>query len=204
MSLPNETRVADLLKAYVPQEVLTPELICSIQAYLDLLLKWNARTNLTAVRDPEVLVQRQFGESLFCARLLPEVGNLLDFGSGAGFPGIPIQMVRPGLHVTLAESQGKKASFLREAVRALNLTCEVWPKRVEALPADLVFDIVTMRAVDASATMLPIASARVAKGGLLVRYTRSGELDRPKGWQVTADLAVPCSAGRLQLLKRPV
>src|SRR5260370_9522 len=109
----------------------------------DLLLKWNARTNLTAIRDPEEIVRRHFGESLFAARHLnpttpdPSPMTLLDFGSGAGFPGLPIALLRPDLQVTLAESQNKKAAFLREAVRTLILpNVEVWDARVEALPAN--------------------------------------------------------------------
>ena len=95
-----------------------------LSAYLDLLLKWNARTNLTAIREPEEIVRRHFGESLFAGTAarrsaLRRDASLLDFGSGAGFPGLPIQLLLPDLRVTLAESQGKKASFLREAVRTL-------------------------------------------------------------------------------------
>ncbi len=83
-------------------------LIPKLSLYLDLLLKWNARTNLTAIRDPEEIVRRHFGESLFTAAHLPAAQTLLDFGSGAGFPGLPIALFLPQLRVTLAESQNKK------------------------------------------------------------------------------------------------
>ena len=191
------TRISDLLAPYSAHLAVTEELLSAVQAYVDLLLKWNARTSLTAVRDPEELVQRQVGESLFAAQLVPDAGSLLDFGSGAGFPGVPIQLVRPQVHVTLAESQGKKAGFLREAVRTLSLPSAVWAQRVENLPPGITFDVVTMRAVDASTSMLPIAGARVAAGGSLIRFTAGSNSETLDGWSVTSDLAVPRSLGRL-------
>src|ERR1700686_1797783 len=110
----SEFAIADLLTPYLPDPPAT--LLPQLSLYLDLLLKWNARTNLTAIRDPEEIVRRHFGESLFAARRLalseiaPVAITLLDFGSGAGFPGLPIALLRPAVQVTLAESQNKKAA----------------------------------------------------------------------------------------------
>ncbi len=191
------SRIADLLEPYIAELAVTDELLTAIQTYVQLLLRWNARTSLTAVRDPEELTQRQVGESLFAAQLVPEAGTLLDFGSGAGFPGIPLQLVQPQLQITLAESQGKKAGFLREAIRTLGLTSTVWAQRVENLPADRHFDVVTMRAVDASASMLPFAAQRIAARGSLLRFTAESDSEMLDGWAVTADLTVPLSRGRL-------
>ena len=150
------------------------ELLEKLSAYLDLLVRWNARTNLTAVRDPEEMVTRHFGESLFAgrllARLLGDGGRVLDFGSGAGFPGLPIKLLAPGLHVTLAESQGKKATFLREAQRAVGVD-EVWARRVEEMPEARRFEAVTLRAVDKMDVALTAAAVRVAPGGLMVVLT---------------------------------
>src|SRR5947209_9573098 len=115
----SEAEIADLLVPYLPDPPAT--LLPQLSSYLDLLLKWNARTNLTAIRDPEEIVRRHFGESLFAAQHLGHPDTLLDFGSGAGFPGLPIALLRPDIHVTLAESQNKKATFLREVVRTFNL-----------------------------------------------------------------------------------
>ena len=126
-----------------------PELLRQLLAYLELLLRWNSRTNLTAVRTPEEIVRRHFGESLLLARLCPEESqSVLDLGSGAGFPGLPLQLAWPEVHVTLAESQGKKAAFLREVVRELHLPAEVWAGRAEELASSRTFDLVAMRAVD--------------------------------------------------------
>src|SRR5277367_6238834 len=118
-----ESAITNLLTPYLPEIPTTLPL--QLSTYLDLLLKWNARTNLTAIRDPEEIVRRHFGESLFAARhIARSTQTLLDFGSGAGFPGLPIQLLRPKIAVTLAESQNKKATFLREAIRTLNLPTE--------------------------------------------------------------------------------
>ncbi len=139
--------VLDSLLAAAGLEPLTPEVRSKFDHYLALILRWNARMNLTAVRDPQEILSRHFLESIACARKLPEgIGSLLDFGSGAGFPGIPIALCRPEILVTLAESQSKKAAFLREAVRTLGLNSEVFGGRAEELTAQ--FDCATLRAVD--------------------------------------------------------
>jgi 16S rRNA (guanine527-N7)-methyltransferase len=90
------------------------------EVYLSLFVRWNSRTNLSSVREPEAILSRHFVESIACARALPSgLSTLLDFGSGGGLPGVPIALCRPEIAVTLAESQGKKAAFLQEAVRSL-------------------------------------------------------------------------------------
>src|SRR5271169_2870056 len=105
----SEPAIASLLTPYLPQA--PASILPQLSTYLDLLLKWNARTNLTAIRDPEEIVRRHFGESLFAARHLDpsspdsNATTLLDFGSGAGFPGLPIALLRCDIQVTLAESQ---------------------------------------------------------------------------------------------------
>jgi 16S rRNA (guanine527-N7)-methyltransferase len=105
------------------------------------------------------------------APLLGAGSTVLDLGSGAGFPGLPIQLLLPEVRVTLAESQNKKASFLREVVRTLGLRqTEVWAGRAEDLPAEQRFEAVTLRAVDRMEVALEVARGRVVKGGWLVRY----------------------------------
>jgi 16S rRNA (guanine527-N7)-methyltransferase len=172
MATLSEPRISVLLEPYLGSFSPPSSLYTQLSAYLDLLLKWNTRTNLTAIREPEEIVRRHFGESLFTGQHLPARlpvdATLLDFGSGAGFPGLPIQLLCPNLRVTLAESQGKKASFLREAIRTLNLPTEVWPARVETMPPERRFDIVTLRAVDHMQQALATAKPRVATGGWLV------------------------------------
>lgn len=164
-------RIAELLQPFqdaaipsAPSFLLTERHLNNISTYIDLLLRWNAHINLTAVRDEKSIVTRHFGESLFAARITQthEPTRLADIGSGAGFPGLPIKIFMPDLHVTLIESNQKKATFLREVIRALVLTdIEVFARRAEDFPAASA-DLVTLRAVERFNVVLPIASRIVA------------------------------------------
>jgi len=144
--------------------------IKKFEKYLALLLKWNARMNLTAIRDPKEINRRHFVESITCAQALPiGITTLLDFGSGAGFPGIPIALCRPEISVTLAESQSKKAAFLQEVVRTLGLSARVFSGRAESLREQ--FDCVTLRAVDRMGDAVAAASELVRIGGCVAVFT---------------------------------
>ena len=146
------------------------------ESYLSLILRWNARINLTAIRDEDGILSRHFVESIACARALPAgIATLLDFGSGAGFPGIPIALCRPEIAVTLAESNGKKAAFLQEATRVLDITAKVHSERAELLPNP--FDCVTLRAVDRMSQAVKAASLLVAPGGWLALMTTRTEVN---------------------------
>lgn len=149
--------------------------VTGFEQYLSLLLRWNARVNLTAIRDEEGILSRHFVESIVCARTLPaEISTLLDFGSGAGFPGIPIAICRPEIAVTLAESQGKKAAFLNEVIRLLGLSAKVHSGRAEALAPE--FDCVTLRAVDRMREATKAAGQLVRAGGWLAPMTTGAEV----------------------------
>ena len=170
-TLPDET-IQQLLEPYLAPfggGMLSTPLIAQVSEYLDLLIRWNARVSLTAIRHPEEIIQRHFGESFFTAahlatRLNPGT-EVLDYGSGPGFPGLPIQMLLPSIRVTVAESQAKKVAFLREVIRTLGLQAEVWPRRVEEMPSNRRFNAVTMRAVEKMATTVEDAATRVREGG---------------------------------------
>jgi 16S rRNA (guanine527-N7)-methyltransferase len=110
--------------------MLEPEHLDQFRKYLDLLLTWNRKINLTAITDPEQVLDKHFLDSLAAAPLVPR-GRLIDVGSGAGFPGLAIAIVRPDVQVSLLESTGKKASFLRTVIHELGLNCEVLEMRVE-------------------------------------------------------------------------
>jgi 16S rRNA (guanine527-N7)-methyltransferase len=145
--------------------------------YLGLLLKWNSKLNLTAVREPDAIIRRHLVESIQCGQALPRFPGqptLLDFGSGAGLPGIPIAICRPEIRVTLAESQKKKAAFLREAGRSLDLKTEVFDGRVEEMGPDRLFSMVTMRAVDKMAYSCRVALSRMALEGEMVIFVTEG------------------------------
>ena len=169
-----------------------------LERLLTLLLQWNAKMNLTAIRDPESIVERHFGESLFLAFRLPKFQSLLDFGSGAGFPGLPIQLLHQETHVTLAESQRKKATFLREAVRQLMLPSVVLEERL-ASPAQF-FDVITLRAVDkmdrafATATEMKPQSIYVLSSTAIHSRLIIGSPLR--GFKLANDWKVPQSSSR--------
>lgn len=147
------------------------ETIELLTKYLNLLLKWNARTNLTAIRNPEEIVKRHFGESLAVSSLLGAEFNLsgktlFDVGSGAGFPGVPIALTQPNLQVTLIESQSKKAAFLKGLVRELDMrNCLVFAGRAESI--DIQANFVSMRAVDRAESTIPVAHSLLVPRGTL-------------------------------------
>jgi 16S rRNA (guanine527-N7)-methyltransferase len=150
----------------------------TLSRYLKLLTHWNNKMNLTAVRDPEVLVRLHLAECLRAAQRIPAgVETVLDFGSGAGFPGIPTQIVRPELRVTLAESQKKKAAFLREAVRDLGLSgASVHTGRVEDMHGSSIFDLVTLRAVDKMGEAMGATLPRMRSRGICMVLTSHSQV----------------------------
>ncbi len=99
------------------------QLAGAIRCYIELLLLWNQKINLTAIRKPREILERHFGESIFAAHAVAiSAGRLADLGSGAGFPGLALKLVCPGLTVQLIEANTKKAVFLSEVCRVLNLS----------------------------------------------------------------------------------
>jgi 16S rRNA (guanine527-N7)-methyltransferase len=134
---------------------------------------------LSSIRNEEGILSLHFIESIAVARALQRgIATLLDFGSGAGLPGIPIAICRPEIAVTLAESQGKKAAFLQEAIRVLGISAKVHTGRAEALRTE--FDCVVLRAVDKMPKAVAAAVKLVAPGGWLALMTTGAELEKPK------------------------
>ncbi|MGA2966060.1 MAG: 16S rRNA (guanine(527)-N(7))-methyltransferase RsmG [Terriglobales bacterium] len=209
-------QIAALLQPFLEQP-LTLSQLDQISTYIDLLRRWNARINLTAIRKDEEIVTRHFGESFFLARHLfptrtagappklclggdvrnssgnwqPATGNwvlgtgycplrVLDIGSGAGFPALPLKLWAPHIHLTLIESNHKKAAFLREVARALTLTdINVIAARAETLSADPAFpkaNFVTLRAVERFHKILPHAASFLAPNGTLALLISSAYL----------------------------
>ena len=204
-ALSHET-IRQLLEPYVEPFgtiELTESQVGQVSEYLDLLIRWNARVSLTAIRHPEEMVERHFGESFFTAghlmSRLPEGSEVLDYGSGPGFPGLPIQMLLPGFQVTVAESQAKKVAFLREVIRTLGLRTEVWGHRVEEMPGERRFDSVTMRAVEKMAAVVEDAALRVRDGGWMAALVGSGV--QPAG---SDEFRIPGSEQRRLLLRQIV
>ena len=168
----------ELLEPYLEQP-LAADQYEMLREYLELLLKWNARTNLTAIRDEELMAQRHFGESLALAEFVLEHGELAtaaDLGSGAGFPGLPFAIFAPEIKVTLVESQNKKATFLKEVVRALDLqNVSVRNERGEQIKER--FDVVMMRAVEKFEDALKVAAALVKPKGCIALLISEQQLE---------------------------
>jgi 16S rRNA (guanine527-N7)-methyltransferase len=246
-------RIAELLRPFldpvpgsaeepaVPAKsaTLLPQQLEYISTYIDILLHWNARINLTAIRQPEEIVTRHFGESLFAARHLfpspsgvgtadrvgtgaspvqserssgslandqrPTTSDVIDIGSGAGFPGLPLKIWAPQIHVTLIESNQKKATFLREVIRALTLTyINVFPGRAQDYPTQA--DVVTLRAVEHFTTTLPAAANLVAPAGRLMLLIGQAQVNQLPTlapiFQWPHPIPIPLSANRVLLIGR--
>ena len=134
--------------------------------YVDLLVRWNAHYNLTAVRDPDQMISRHLLDSLAILPWLGE-GPMADIGSGAGLPGIPIAIVDPSRPVLLVDSNGKKARFLRTAARELGLT-EVSVHEGRAETVETPVQWVTARAVAELPELLAWSRGLLAQGGRLL------------------------------------
>ena len=260
-------RIAELLHPFLGragEQQLTPGDLEHISMYIDILVRWNSRINLSAIREPEEIVTRHFGESLLAASYLfargvgpaapggpAERGSIAgtsgprsastddpgsdpgtaarqretspnqrqpsalggshqmpdgriavaDVGSGAGFPGVPLKLWAPSIQLTLIESNQKKSVFLREIVRSLTLTdVEIQTARAETLPPAS-FDVVTLRAAERFATVLPIADALARPGGRLALLIGSAQVEparslvRDRQW--LPPLPIPHSRSRV-------
>jgi 16S rRNA (guanine527-N7)-methyltransferase len=218
-------RIAALLQPFLSQP-LAPIQLEQISTYINLLLRWNARINLTAIRNEEEIVTRHFGESFFLARyVVPRSVDrqgagtpaqleasavpqgptrILDIGSGAGFPALPIKIWDPEIHLIMIESNHKKAAFLREVARALTLTnVDVIADRAEALAAreDVPrANIVTLRAVENFARTLTQAEALLMPNGslaLLIGISQAPLLKSAQNVQWKSPIPIPQSNGRV-------
>jgi 16S rRNA (guanine527-N7)-methyltransferase len=180
-------------------------------AYLALLLRWNAAYNLTAIRDPREMVAKHLLDSLAMhaatAPLAASGGSLADLGTGAGFPGIPLAIAQPGLQVALVESNGKKARFLREAVRSLGLgNAKAVESRIEACDAPGAYDAITARALATLPLILELGGHLLKPGGVLLAMKGVVPGDEiaalPAGWAVRdiRPLAVPGLAAERHLV----
>jgi 16S rRNA (guanine527-N7)-methyltransferase len=182
----------------------------AIRTYISLLLRWNQKISLTAVVDPIEILRFHFGESLFAAFSVPiRKGRLADVGSGAGFPGLPLCLAVSGLSVTLIEPNAKKAAFLAEVVRQLNLKqVDVVRQRMDDLPSDLVqFDYITARALGGYKTLLASARGRLAKNGRIVLWLGEAEsqsMSADTSWIWHDPIHIPGSKRRFILVGSPV
>jgi 16S rRNA (guanine527-N7)-methyltransferase len=176
---------------------LPPPTRARLLEYLALLQKWNRTYNLTAVREVPRMVSHHLLDSLAIA---PHVDTdaLLDVGSGAGLPGIPLALALPKVHVTLIEASHKKAAFLQQAKSEMKLdNVDVVCERVEAWRPGGTFGMVISRAFSDLAEFIALAARHVAQGGRLAAMKGvypHDELERlPQGWRLrdAVSLSVP-------------
>jgi 16S rRNA (guanine527-N7)-methyltransferase len=184
----------------------TPAQVIAIQQYMAMLLTWNEKVSLTAIRDPVEILYRHFCESMYAAVAMPSLtGRLADVGSGAGFPGLALKIARPELHVFLIESNVKKATFLAEMVRELELAdTRVLVSRYEELGEEITpIDIVCSRALGEFDKFLGWArSDRVAvsRAILWVGGRDLEEIKQIKGWNWKEPFPIPHSLQRFLLI----
>jgi 16S rRNA (guanine527-N7)-methyltransferase len=201
--VPSENRIQELLQPFGLQ--LDSHQVSQLKTYLELLLRWNARINLTAIRDAEECVTRHFGESLFLSCHEQLRGRLLDIGSGAGFPGLALKIIFPELEITLLELVAKKRAFLKEVARQCDFEkVVVSSQRLEEISDfDLRFDAATARAVGQIERLVTQAASILVQGGRLHLWLSREQAarlkPRSKGLQWVRQVDLPLSRGRVIL-----
>jgi 16S rRNA (guanine527-N7)-methyltransferase len=183
--------------------------------YLRELLKWNEKMNLTAIRSEKGIVLKHFLDSLSVVPHLPKISSLLDIGSGAGFPGIPLKMIQPSLEVTLIDSVRKKIDFQSHIIRTLGL------KGIKAIHGRIQdreilealggrFDAIIARAFSDLDTLLLLSFPFLKKGGILLAMKGEGAGEELKRlllstrnryrWIKTATFSLPFSSFKRSIL----
>lgn len=157
-------------------EPLKPE----FETYLQELLAWNAKMNLTGITKPEEIRLKHFEDSLTLLPYIPvDTKNIIDIGAGAGFPGLPIKIARPNISVTLIDSVGKKVDFLKHIIEKLNLeNCEALVSRAEELAHNPnyreKFDIAVARAVAPLPVLVEYCLPFIKVGGIFIAQKNIG------------------------------
>ncbi len=184
----------------------TDEQVLQIQQYIKILLTWNEKVNLTAIRDPLEILYRHFCESMYAAEAIPlKSGRLADVGSGGGFPGLPLKIIRPDLQVFLVESNIKKVTFLAEVIRELGLKgAQVLARRYEELGEEVApLDYVCSRALGEFPGFLEWASSEQIASKQVILWIGARdlpEIQKVPAWDWWEPIQVPHSLRRLLLV----
>jgi 16S rRNA (guanine527-N7)-methyltransferase len=180
--------------------------IAAIQRYMGMLLAWNEKINLTAIRDPLEMLYRHFCESMYAAVAVPlDAGRLADVGSGGGFPGLALKILRPDLQVFVIESNIKKATFLAEVVRELDLAdARVLVSRYEELGEEVApLDYVCSRALGEFGKFLAWAGSERVAASQAVLWVGGRDIEEIKsvqGWGWREPISIPHSLQRFLLV----
>ncbi len=180
--------------------------VLQIQQYIKILLAWNDKINLTAIRDPLEILYRHFCECMFAGSSVPmERGRLADAGTGAGLTGLPLKILRPGLQVFLIESNLKKATFLAEVIRELGLReAQVLVRRYEELGEEIApLDYVCSRALGEYTKFLDWAHSGALTAKQVVLWIGANDLPEIRknlSWEWQEPIPVPNSLRRLILV----
>jgi 16S rRNA (guanine527-N7)-methyltransferase len=188
------------------QVQLTPEQLSMVQRYITMLLAWNEKVNLTAIRDPLEILYRHFCESMYAATAVPlQAGRLADVGSGGGFPGLALKIARPELQVFLIESNVKKATFLAEVVRELYLVdTPVLVSQYGELGEEVApLDFVCSRALGEFGKFLGWAGSAQVAANQAILWVGGRDIDEIKkigGWTWREPISIPRSLQRFLLV----
>jgi 16S rRNA (guanine527-N7)-methyltransferase len=188
---------------------LSDEQIEAFSAYLDLLIYWNRTVNLTATDDPEEIVGRHFGESIFPLSVVAmSHGRLADVGSGAGFPGLPLRIASTGLDVLLMEPNHKKCAFLAEVAGELELGgVSIARSRYEEYRSvGTRFDFVVSRALGNYKTLLRWARNVLEDEGKVILWLGAEDsvsVSKSHDWEWDVPVLIPGSRRRVVLVGRP-
>lgn len=171
----------------------TAEQEALLERYLDILLEYNSRFNLTAITSREDAIVKHLADSMAATAYIPQGGSLIDIGSGGGCPAIPLKIMRPDIALTMADSVGKKVNFLNTVIAELGITnaCALHIRAEELARSDVreSFDVATARAVASLPILLELASPLIKTGGLFIAY--KGENDE-QAVAETAAKALQC------------
>jgi len=180
--------------------------VLQIQQYIKILLTWNEKVNLTAIRDPLEILYRHFCESMYAAEAIPlKNGRLADVGSGGGFPGLALKIMRPDLQVFLVESNIKKVTFLAEVIRELGLTrAQVLARRYQELGEEVApLDYVCSRALGEYPVFLDWAGSQQIAAKQVILWIGGRDLEeiqKIRTWDWSEPIEVPHSLRRLLLV----